>query len=68
MIRNNDKMISHHGTTNRVADLSDVIDFLSLRKHAYSNTCILEISPPKTVSFLYKNSDIIHITALKHRL
>ena len=38
----------------------------ALRKHAYSN--ILEISPPKTVSFLDKNSDIFHITALKHRL
>ena len=28
----------------------------TLRKHAYSN--ILEVSPPKTVSFLDKNSDI----------
>ena len=25
-------------------------------------------SPPKTVSFFDKNSDIFHITALKHRL
>ena len=38
---------------------------LSLRKHAYSN--ILEILPPKTVSFLDKNSDIFYITALKQR-
>ena len=33
----------------------------ALRKHAYSN--ILKISPPKTESFLDKNSDIFHISA-----
>ena len=34
---------------------------LTLRKHAYSN--ILNISPPKKLSFQIKNSDIFHISA-----
>ena len=33
---------------------------LALQKHAYSQ--ILKISPPKTESFLDKNSDIFHIS------
>ena len=36
-------------------------DMSSLRKHAYSN--ILKISPPKTLKFSDKNSDIFHISA-----
>ena len=32
-----------------------------LQKHAYSN--ILKISPPKTVKFSDKNSDIFHVSA-----
>ena len=35
----------------------------TLRKHAYSNTCILKISPPKNWKFSDKNSDIFHISA-----
>ena len=34
-----------------------------LRKHAYSNTCILKILPPKNENFHIKNSDIFHISA-----
>ena len=34
----------------------------TLRKHVYSN--ILKISPPKTVKFSDKNSDIFHVSAL----
>ena len=36
------------------------LSFLSLRKHAYSNT--LKIAPPKT-KFSDKNSDTFHISA-----
>ena len=35
----------------------------TLRKHAYSNTCILKILPPKIENFQIKNSDIFHISA-----
>ena len=37
---------------------------LPLWRHAYSNTCILKILPPKTGNFSdKKNSDIFHISA-----
>ena len=35
-----------------------ILNFLSLRKHAYSNT--LKILPPKNENFQIKNSDIFH--------
>ena len=34
----------------------------SLWKHAYSNTCILKISPPKNENFQMKNSNIFRIS------
>ena len=37
------------------------LNFVSLRKHAYSN--ILKILPPKNENFQIKNSDIFHISA-----
>ena len=36
---------------------------LSIRKHTYSNTCILKILPPKNENFQIKNSDTFHISA-----
>ena len=36
---------------------------VALRKHAYSNTCILKILQPKKENFQIKNSDIFHISA-----
>ena len=42
--------------------MSIALPSISLRKHTYSNTCILKILQPKKGKKLIKNSDIFHIS------